>query len=304
MVTVAVGVVCDNKGQVLLQQRQAQQSYSQFWEFPGGKVNDGESVYAALCRELQEEINIQVTRAHAWLVLPWQYESGWVQLHFYRVNEWEGELHGAEGQNFAWHNLTAAPPEPLLPASRPVWKWLQLPPIHAITAAEIIGVDTCIKALPQLMQQGETMIQIRDKNLPQADRRRLAKAIAAQHPFVVINDDEALAAELNCGLHLSSQRLLKTKQRPAFNWLGASCHNEQEIKHAAALGLDYAVLSPVKKTLTHVDAKPIGWHGFEKIAQQTPFPLYALGGLSVADLPTAHAHGAQGIALMRKAWTN
>lgn len=315
---VAVGIL-QSKNQtsgggesVLLQQRSPQQSYSGYWEFPGGKANAGETPAAALVRELREELNIQVCRAHAWLCLPWTYKTATVQLHFFRVVQWDGTPRGHEGQKVQWHHIDDAPPSPLLPASYPIWKGLQLPPLHAVTAAEIIGVDACIARLPNLLtQNAKIMIQLRDKNLSTDERRRLGEAIIASEAIIknktaaaslVVNDDAELAAELGGGLHLSSKKLMQTQTRPPFTIVGASCHTADEVAHAAALGCDYGVLSPVQKTLTHVRAAPLGWTGFARIATAAPLPLYALGGLTHRDLPTATAHGACGIALMRQAW--
>ncbi len=83
----------------------------------------------------------------------------------------------------------------------------------------------------------------------------------------------------------------------------ASCHTRAEIERAAALGLDFVVLGPVRPTPTHPEASALGWDGFAALAAQAPLPIFALGGLARGDLDVAIAHGAQGVALRRGAWT-
>jgi 8-oxo-dGTP diphosphatase len=84
--------------------------------------------------------------------------------------------------------------------------------------------------------------------------------------------------------------------------VGASCHNGPELARAAALGLDYALLSPVRHTASHPDVTPLGWSRFAELVDPTPLPVYALGGLRVGDLDDAIRHGAQGIAAIRGLW--
>ena len=97
--------------------------------------------------------------------------------------------------------------------------------------------------------------------------------------------------------YLMDLMLLKTK--PAALLVSASCHNEAELLHAQALGLDFVVLSPVKATLSHPEADPLGWQVFAEMAQKTTLPVYALGGMTLTDLPVALSFGARGVALQR-----
>lgn len=298
MQNVVVGILETPARQFLLQRRTPSQSYAGYWEFPGGKVRRGESVADALRREIHEEVGVEVTAATPWLTRRWEYEHGWVCLHIYRARGWRGEARGAEGQTVRWasaHDEVAG----LLPASKDLWKWLKLPAVMAISAAEIIGVDATLRALPAVAR-GDVMVQLRDKKLAAGERARLAAAIAASGCAWVANDDAALARAYGGGLHLSSARLMACSARPDFAWVGASCHSAAEIKRAADLGLDYAAVSPIKKTLTHVSAAPMGWSAFAELSAE--LPLYALGGMTRADLAVAQQHGAHGIAQMRQSW--
>jgi len=122
---------------------------------------------------------------------------------------------------------------------------------------------------------------------------------------LLLNADPRLAEGLPChGLHLTSARLRALRSRPGADGLliGASCHGAEELSLAAALGLDYALLSPVKPTTSHADVPVLGWPGFAALVDGVNLPVYALGGLGEADLPAAWEAGAQGIAAIRGLW--
>jgi 8-oxo-dGTP diphosphatase len=123
-----------------------------------------------------------------------------------------------------------------------------------------------------------------------------ARAVGAQ---VLLKGNLDLALELDLdGVHLPSADLLQLKARPIDQslWLAASCHDEREVLHAAAIGVDFAVMGPVQPTGSHPDAAHLGWPRFAEICAIAPFPIYALGGLARHNLDAANAAGAQGIA--------
>jgi 8-oxo-dGTP diphosphatase len=120
---------------------------------------------------------------------------------------------------------------------------------------------------------------------------------------VLVNGDAQLARAIGAaGIHLPAQQLMRLNQRPPFPLVAASCHERRELEHAARLGLDFAVLGPLKQTATHPGDTGIGWESFAQLVSGLPLPVYAIGGLSSADLPDALAAGAQGIAAIRAAW--
>lgn len=120
---VAVGVLLAADGRFLLAQRPAGKPYAGYWEFPGGKLEAGESVGAALARELHEELGIVVAFSEPWRTIEHDYPHAYVRLHFCRVTAWEGEPSGREGQALAWQSLPVAV-GPLLPATLPALAWL------------------------------------------------------------------------------------------------------------------------------------------------------------------------------------
>lgn len=120
---VAVGVLLRPDGSLLLSTRPEGKVYAGYWEFPGGKIEPGESVEAALRRELQEELGIIIGAAHRWKVTEHDYPHALVRLHWCKVFDWQGDFEMREGQAMAWQSW---PPvvRPLLPGAFPVLQWL------------------------------------------------------------------------------------------------------------------------------------------------------------------------------------
>ena len=121
-IDVAVGVLIKPNGDFLLTTRPPGKVYEGYWEFPGGKLETGETVEQALRRELIEEIGITIQSAQLWKVELVDYPHALVRLNFCKVFDWTGELHMHEGQSFAWQNLPVAV-SPVLPGTVPVLDW-------------------------------------------------------------------------------------------------------------------------------------------------------------------------------------
>jgi 8-oxo-dGTP diphosphatase len=123
VVEVAVGVLILPNGDFLLTSRPPGKVYENYWEFPGGKLEQGESVEQALRRELQEEIGITIGLAHPWKVEMIDYPHALVRLNFCKVYDWSGDLQMHEGQLFAWQRLPVVV-TPVLPGTLPVLEWM------------------------------------------------------------------------------------------------------------------------------------------------------------------------------------
>jgi 8-oxo-dGTP diphosphatase len=121
-VDVAVGVLLNREGQFLLTSRPAGKVYAGYWEFPGGKLEIGETVEQALRRELQEELGITIESALPWKVEIVNYPHARVRLHFCKVFAWSGELQMREQQSMAWQRLPVKV-VPVLPGTVPVLDW-------------------------------------------------------------------------------------------------------------------------------------------------------------------------------------
>jgi 8-oxo-dGTP diphosphatase len=128
-VQVAVGLVRNAQGQWLLASRPLGKPYAGWWEFPGGKFEQGETAEQAVCRELAEELGIQAATARVREVLAYDYPHARVLLHFCEVTDWTSSPAGPvglEGQQVCWAWARGPHPFPLLPASRPVMRRLEL----------------------------------------------------------------------------------------------------------------------------------------------------------------------------------
>ncbi|OYU11735.1 MAG: 8-oxo-dGTP diphosphatase MutT [Comamonadaceae bacterium PBBC1] len=123
VVDVAVGVLLQDDGHFLLTSRPEGKVYAGYWEFPGGKLETGESVEQALRRELQEELGITIGAAQVWKTQMVDYPHALVRLHFCKVWDWQGELQMREAQSHAWQLLPVAV-TPVLPGTIPVLAWL------------------------------------------------------------------------------------------------------------------------------------------------------------------------------------
>lgn len=122
---VAVGILVDAQGRYLLTTRPPGKAYAGYWEFPGGKLESGETVEQALRRELQEEIGVTIGPVSVWRTSVVDYPHALVRLNFCKVLEWTGELHMNEGQRSSWQSLPVNC-EPVLPGAIPVLAWLAL----------------------------------------------------------------------------------------------------------------------------------------------------------------------------------
>lgn len=133
---VAVGVLLRADGTVLLADRPAGKAYAGYWEFPGGKIEPGETVAAALARELHEELGIAIQGSTPWVTFEFDYPHAYVRLHFERVHGWDGVPHAHEGQRLAFSAIDGKDaPSPLLPAAIPALRWLRLPDVLWIDTA-------------------------------------------------------------------------------------------------------------------------------------------------------------------------
>ena len=162
-VEVVAAVIERPDGRFLLAQRPAGKVYAGYWEFPGGKVEPGEPLAAAIARELHEELGIEVEIADPWIVRIYTYPHAKVRLNFFRVRAWHGEPHGKEDQQLAWQHASTLDVAPLLPANAPVLRALQLPFEYAITHAGEIGEAQQLSALDERLAQGLRLIQVREK---------------------------------------------------------------------------------------------------------------------------------------------
>jgi 8-oxo-dGTP diphosphatase len=304
---VAVAVLIRTDGRVLLARRPAGKVYAGYWEFPGGKVEPGESARDALEREIREELGVEVERAHPWITHVFTYPHATVRLHFHRVLAWRGELHPVEHDGLSWEPPGAVGVAPLLPANSPVLKALLLPHEYAISQAAELGVEPFLGRLRERLDGGLRLVQVREPGFSRSELGSLAsEVVRLAHPAgarVLVNGDAALAREIGAdGVHLSARQVALACVRPDLLLVGASAHSASELRAAERVGADFAVLGPVRMTPTHPDRTPMGWDGLREAVHGTAIPVFALGGVDRGDMGKAWACGAHGVAMVRGAW--
>jgi 8-oxo-dGTP diphosphatase len=304
---VAVAVIADDQGRILLARRPESAHQGGLWEFPGGKVDPGEDLAAALVRECREELGIEV-RSHRPLIrISHSYPDRSVLLDVHRVTGFSGEPRGMEGQPLAWVNPAELDDYPMPAADVPIVHAIRLPDRYAITPSMVGDRFVFIDQLARTLERGVRLVQFRVQSSSDPAHRlaedalRLCRGSGAS---LLINQDADLARGIGAdGVHLKSAQLHALRERPAgLRWVAASCHTAGDIARLAALDVDLAVLSPVQATRSHPEVEPIGWSGFEQLLEGAQIPVYALGGLQPTDLSRAWRAGAQGVAAIRGLW--
>ena len=308
-VHVVAGVIRDPRGRILLTRRTEGRDLAGLWEFPGGKVDPGETPEQALARELHEELGIGIASSEPLIAVPQAYRDKRIVLDVRSIGAWSGNAVGREQQALAWVPPAKLASYPMPPADRPVVAALRQADRYLVTPEpDPQDRDAFLRGLDRALKAGVRRIQLRSHALDADALRPFAEAAwkrcRAARAELIVNTHVELARALGIGVHLRAAQLMQFKERPlpAKLVVAASCHDAAELRHAEALGLDFAVLGPVAATPTHPDRTPLGWDGFARLRELVSLPIYALGGMGEADFASARAHGAQGIAAIRGLW--
>jgi len=300
---VAAGVIKNQHGQILIALRDASLHQGGLWEFPGGKLEPGESAEQALFRELKEELDITANAATPLITIRHSYPDRHVQLNVFLVENFSGLAKGCQGQPLKW----VAPNELLIfsfpAANQPIITAARLPRCYGIL--DDADPSLLMDNLHKLLANGIKLIQARLKNLPadavDAFIRQAYPLCQQQQAVLLVNSAVADADKLNVnGMHLTAAHLIGLTERPTnLQWLSASCHTLEELKHAEQIGVDFVVLAPVLPTTTHPGSPTLGWERFTELVRQVNLPVYALGGMTAEDTTAACRAGGQGIAGIR-----
>lgn len=308
-VHVAAAAIFDHQGRVLIARRPDHVHQGGLWEFPGGKIEDDESVIDALKRELHEELGIVIRQVRPLIRVAHDYADKSVLLDVFRVDIFEGDAHGREGQPLEW-----VEPERLNQFSFPeanysIIRSVQLPDHYLITPDPGQDQYGFLVQLERCLQKGIRLVQLRAKSLSLDEYIGLARQVRRlcrdYDAKLILNADPELVSVVGAdGVNLTGERLMTMVKRPLSDdkLVSASCHTESDLVHAAEINVDFAMLSPVKSTASHPDVTPIGWLKFQAMCENAIFPVYALGGVSEEDLDQAFINGAQGIAAIRALW--
>ncbi len=308
-VRVAVGVLQDERGRVLLARRPQAAHQGGLWEFPGGKVEPGETVEQALRRELMEELGVEPGHSRPLIRLAHDYGDRRVVLHAWLVRRWRGRPQGREGQPLRWVEPADLRRHPMPAADAPIVGAVRLPDLYAITPPRVEDEAAFLAALERTLAAGAKLVQLRLPQMAPGRWRSLAarflERCRLRGGIALVNAEPEEALRLGAeGVHLSSRRLMALESLRGLEDLvvGASCHDRRELGKAVELGVDFAVLSPVLPTASHPGSAPLGWEGFRRLVEELPLPVFALGGMTPAMRRRAWAAGGQGIAAIRGLW--
>ncbi|HEX4974806.1 MAG TPA: Nudix family hydrolase [Pseudomonadales bacterium] len=317
---VAVAVVRNMRGEILIAQRAAHVHQGGLWEFPGGKIEQGETTQAALKRELFEEIGIEVEPERRLIEILHNYGDKKVHLDVWLCS-YAGlfeQTSGLEGQPIRWEGLQQLEKYNFPRANRAILNALLLPAIYLVSPEPIKGQESFfLSALDQSLQQGLQFVQLRATQLNDEEYLALAQrvlVICRQRGASLMIKGLHRYKQLPgaAGLHLTASELKHCAMErhnlrsdcPEGFWLAASCHSPEEIQWAADVGVDFITLSPVESTQSHSDAQPIGWQRFQEWARLAAMPVYAQGGLGPRHLSKAWLMGGQGVAAIRSMWAS
>ncbi len=307
-------IIKDHK--VLISKRPEHVHQGGLWEFPGGKVEPGETIEAALKREIQEELGIDVISSRHLIKISHHYKDKTVLLDTHIIEQFAGHHYpdnslstGAEGQPVQWVSVNQLSHYAFPAANAAIINALQLPPVYAISA-DLQTQTMAVSAINTLLDKHH-LVQIRLKSLSGKALEEIIKQVmekAMDKVQILFNSSMRLPHYLHqqsAGLHLTSRHLFNDefiaqyKNMYPNKRVSASCHNQDEIERANALKLDFITLSPVQKTRSHPEQPPLGWEKFRQLTELAAMPVYALGGVQTDDIPQAQVYGAQGVAGIR-----
>lgn len=303
---VVAGVITDARGRILLNRREGNRDLTGLWEFPGGKREPGETSEQALIRELHEELGIDAQVGEWLMEVPQLYPDKRLRLEVRRITGWTGRARGKEGQAIMWVAPEKLHRYSMPPADLPILALLRQPDRYLLApSTDDLDGESWLAGLERAVEAGISRIQLRlPADVNQADLMRSAIARHGRDAQLLVHRDIALAQELGVGVHLGSEQLSTLDERPipAGLPLSATCHDLAQLRHAQALGCDFAMLGPVAASEIHPGTSPMGWAMFEQLREQVSIPLYASGGLGPDDIIEARRHGAHGIAATHALW--
>ena len=300
-IDVAVAVVRDEAGRVLLAERTATQMAPGFWEAPGGKIDPGEQPAEAAARELFEETGLIAQSLKPLMAYEHAFPTRRVRLHVFAVERWRGQPEGREGQRLTWASPASPDVAPILPSNDRLLRALGLPDRLIVAEAETAqDAAACLDALAQSFAGGARLAQLRAPRLAPDQRVSLARraiALARKHGARLTLAGSMLEARRAGadGLHSLAHEARRMNARPCAGLWSVSCHDAQDVARARELGADFAIVSPVRACGSARAA--LGWSGLKAFATASALPIYARGGLSEADLADARRAGAVGVAV-------
>ena len=289
-VDVAIAILL-HKSKVLVGWRQANQHQGNKHEFPGGKIEEGETPEQACRREVYEEVGIGLKEWHQFDVIRHEYEDIIVTLHLFHTYV-PDELLSLIHQPWSWFSRDQLADLNFPKANSTI--------IERLIWSHLIKISDQVDELPKTNSQMYLRIESKDIEKLQ---QQLIKLSEQQLLKLIVNVDvwqqlNTVLQEKIKTVHLKQSQLMQLKKGDlvvAKRYI-AACHDAVSVQHAHQIGCDAIFLSPVNPTATHPNSKVLGWDGFAALAQNSDIPVFALGGVAPADLKQAQKHNAYGLA--------
>ncbi|ALO46920.1 Nudix family hydrolase [Pseudohongiella spirulinae] len=311
IVHVAVGVIRNNIGEILVSRRSAAQHMGGFWEFPGGKVEPGESVRQALSRELLEELNITVSAEslQPLCCIRHDYPDKSVLLDVWQTDRYNGAPLGMEGQPLRWVAADKLVADEFPPGNRGIIRALRLPRrLMLINCDEQLTRNLPVtsklpdRSLIRLRFMGQEQsfgeylhtLNVLVPDITHDILVDLPTARVEQQALVELRESHRQIKGFFANRHVAQSMT----SRPDGDDLifGCATHNAAEVSTARQLGADFVIISPVLPSRSHPQDPGLGWKQFSELAGLFPGPAFAMGGMTHQDLESAMAAGAHGIA--------
>ena len=290
VIHVAIAILL-HKTKVLVGWRQANQHQGNKHEFPGGKLEQGETAEQACQREIAEEVGIHLSDWYSFDVIRHEYDDVIVNLHLF-------------------HSYVA---DDLLPKIKQPWTWYERDQLAALNFPKANAVILHRLMLPHLIKIHANLQEMPQQNSVLFYWRTSKKIEEVQTSLKALNHQnlnnlmlnfeiwQQLSPELQDAIqtiHLKQSQLLQLSQGDLV--IGkrfiAACHDQHSLAHAHQIGCDAVLLSPVHQTATHPEAKALEWDGFSAWAKHSHLPVFALGGVAPDEMQQAQKHNAYGLA--------
>lgn len=313
-VHVVAAVIRGRDQRVLIAKRPDHVHMGGLWEFPGGKVEQGEAPLEALKRELKEEVGLAVVSAQPLIQITHDYPDKQVYLDVWEVSEFTGVARGVEGQQIEWVHAADLAAYEFPAANQPIVTSTLLPSTCLITG-HANAADVYLSAIEAALDRGHRLFILRPscpdidlvtvisalKNMAHFDAAQWQWHIdwgtAAPAKFITL-----VSEHKNFGVHFSARKLEHNLEPFEDSLLSASCHDQSELAVAQQQGMDFVLLSPVSATKHYSNAELLGWVGFSALVKRINIPVFALGGVTLDDVHNARLAGGQGVACVRAWW--
>ena len=301
----SIGIIQSNKAEELYIQR-IKEPYLSYFEFPGGKIKEGESPKSALIREFKEELSISVKKVNFVGKVFQNYPEFEIILYVFFINTFEGKIINSKRKFCYKHSNDLEKGFKAIGSCMKVLKLSRLSPNIGISSYDRNPFDNSYKTQEAEIIKSYKMMRFRD--LDQASPAQLeliTRFIKSNSSHYIIDHPfEELFNGAYTGIHYKSKYLYTLKSIPEnLIVYSGSCHSLEEVEHANRLNLDYIIISPVKLA-KYKNQEILGWDGFKKLTSKARMPTYALGGMNPMsnDYDTVKKNGGFGIAGIKKFW--